>query len=133
MGGLADHIDAMRRCRRLIFVCFIFIFIICNLNLNFDFIFRKDCLRYIIPRSCCCSCINGEIISITGRRSIGFRFALYQNKFFIYYCLFDEKQKDFMDRQTPLFRDDSCFFISQSGETADTLQVLIFVFLLLFN
>lgn len=38
-----------------------------------------------------------------------------------------------MDRQTPLFRDDSCFFISQSGETADTLQVLIFIFLLLFN
>lgn len=31
---------------------------------------------------------------------------------------------DFMDRSTPIFRDDVCFFISQSGETADTLQAL---------
>ena len=30
----------------------------------------------------------------------------------------------FMDRKTPIFRDDVCFFISQSGETADTLQAL---------
>lgn len=28
---------------------------------------------------------------------------------------------DFLDRKTPIFRDDVCFFISQSGETADTL------------
>merc|ERR1712168_718069 len=31
---------------------------------------------------------------------------------------------DFLDRNTPIFRDDVCFFISQSGETADTLMVL---------
>jgi len=31
---------------------------------------------------------------------------------------------DFLDRQTPIFRDDVCFFISQSGETADTLGAL---------
>ncbi|CAD5119366.1 DgyrCDS7982 [Dimorphilus gyrociliatus] len=31
---------------------------------------------------------------------------------------------DFLDRQTPVFRDDVCFFISQSGETADTLMAL---------
>jgi glucosamine--fructose-6-phosphate aminotransferase (isomerizing) len=31
---------------------------------------------------------------------------------------------DFLDRQCPIFRDDVCFFISQSGETADTLQAL---------
>jgi glucosamine--fructose-6-phosphate aminotransferase (isomerizing) len=31
---------------------------------------------------------------------------------------------DFMDRQCPVFRDDVCFFISQSGETADTLAAL---------
>ena len=30
----------------------------------------------------------------------------------------------FLDRKTPIFRDDVCFFISQSGETADTLQAL---------
>lgn len=31
---------------------------------------------------------------------------------------------DFLDRKTPVFRDDVCFFISQSGETADTLMAL---------
>jgi glucosamine--fructose-6-phosphate aminotransferase (isomerizing) len=31
---------------------------------------------------------------------------------------------DFLDRSTPIFRDDVCFFISQSGETADTLLAL---------
>ena len=31
---------------------------------------------------------------------------------------------DFMDRNCPVFRDDVCFFISQSGETADTLSAL---------
>ncbi|BES94933.1 Glucosamine-fructose-6-phosphate aminotransferase [Nesidiocoris tenuis] len=31
---------------------------------------------------------------------------------------------DFLDRNTPVFRDDVCFFISQSGETADSLLAL---------
>jgi glucosamine--fructose-6-phosphate aminotransferase (isomerizing) len=31
---------------------------------------------------------------------------------------------DFLDRACPIFRDDVCFFISQSGETADTLSAL---------
>lgn len=35
-----------------------------------------------------------------------------------------ELASDFLDRETPIFRDDTCFFISQSGETADTLQAL---------
>ena len=35
-----------------------------------------------------------------------------------------ELSSDFLDRQTPIFRDDVCFFISQSGETADTLMAL---------
>lgn len=35
-----------------------------------------------------------------------------------------ELSSDFLDRQTPVFRDDACFFISQSGETADTLNAL---------
>jgi glucosamine--fructose-6-phosphate aminotransferase (isomerizing) len=37
-----------------------------------------------------------------------------------------ELASDFLDRQTPIFRDDTCFFISQSGETADTLQALAY-------
>ncbi|XP_071952117.1 glutamine--fructose-6-phosphate aminotransferase [isomerizing] 2-like isoform X2 [Antedon mediterranea] len=35
-----------------------------------------------------------------------------------------ELASDFLDRRTPIFRDDICFFISQSGETADTLNAL---------
>ncbi|XP_031562433.1 glutamine--fructose-6-phosphate aminotransferase [isomerizing] 2-like isoform X2 [Actinia tenebrosa] len=35
-----------------------------------------------------------------------------------------ELASDFLDRRTPVFRDDVCFFISQSGETADTLMAL---------
>ena len=43
-----------------------------------------------------------------------------------------ELASDFLDRETPIFRDDVCFFISQSGETADTLMALRF-FLKFFN
>ncbi|XP_064458505.1 glutamine--fructose-6-phosphate aminotransferase [isomerizing] 2-like isoform X2 [Ornithodoros turicata] len=35
-----------------------------------------------------------------------------------------ELASDFLDRNTPIFRDDVCFFISQSGETADSLIAL---------
>lgn len=35
-----------------------------------------------------------------------------------------ELASDFLDRNTPIYRDDVCFFISQSGETADTLMSL---------
>ena len=31
---------------------------------------------------------------------------------------------NFMDRRPPIFRNDVCFFISQSGETADTVSAL---------
>ncbi|VDP92193.1 unnamed protein product [Echinostoma caproni] len=35
-----------------------------------------------------------------------------------------ELASDLLDRKTPIFRDDVCVFISQSGETADTLLAL---------
>lgn len=35
-----------------------------------------------------------------------------------------ELASDLCDRRCPIFRDDSCIFVSQSGETADTLQVV---------
>ncbi|CAD6568415.1 MAG: glutamine--fructose-6-phosphate transaminase (isomerizing) [Cyphobasidiales sp. Tagirdzhanova-0007] len=31
---------------------------------------------------------------------------------------------DFLDRRTPIFRDDTCVFVSQSGETADTILAM---------
>ncbi|KAM6503360.1 hypothetical protein JOM56_000303 [Amanita muscaria] len=35
-----------------------------------------------------------------------------------------ELASDFLDRKTPIFRDDVCIFLSQSGETADTIMAL---------
>jgi len=35
-----------------------------------------------------------------------------------------ELASDFLDRQAPVFRDDTCVFVSQSGETADSLNAL---------
>lgn len=35
-----------------------------------------------------------------------------------------EVSSDFVDRKCPIFRDDTCVFVSQSGETADTLHAL---------
>lgn len=35
-----------------------------------------------------------------------------------------ELASDFLDRRSPIFRDDVCLFVSQSGETADTLLAL---------
>ena len=35
-----------------------------------------------------------------------------------------EMASDFLDRRCPIFRSDVCFFLSQSGETADTLDAL---------
>ncbi|KAL6779853.1 ATF1 [Auxenochlorella protothecoides x Auxenochlorella symbiontica] len=35
-----------------------------------------------------------------------------------------ELASDLLDRRAPIFRDDTCVFVSQSGETADTLQAL---------
>lgn len=37
-----------------------------------------------------------------------------------------ELASDLLDRQTPIFRNDTCIFMSQSGETADTLRSLEF-------
>ncbi|ODV96497.1 hypothetical protein PACTADRAFT_80512 [Pachysolen tannophilus NRRL Y-2460] len=35
-----------------------------------------------------------------------------------------ELASDFLDRKAPIFRDDTCIFVSQSGETADTMLAL---------
>lgn len=35
-----------------------------------------------------------------------------------------ELASDFLDRSPPIFRDDTCIFVSQSGETADSMQAL---------
>lgn len=38
-----------------------------------------------------------------------------------------ELASDLCDRRCPIFRDDTAFFLSQSGETADTIQALHYI------
>ena len=35
-----------------------------------------------------------------------------------------DQASDFLDRETPVFRDDVCFFLSQSGENPDVLKAM---------
>jgi glucosamine--fructose-6-phosphate aminotransferase (isomerizing) len=81
LGGLRDHIDSIRRCRRLIFIA-------CGTSYH-----SALAVRQLLEE------LSDLPVSV-------------------------ELASDFLDRQTPIFRDDTCFFISQSGETADTLQAL---------
>lgn len=81
LGGLADYITSMRRCRRLVFIA-------CGTSYH--------------------SCLAVR--------------QLLEELSTLPVCV--ELASDFLDRQTPIFRDDTCFFVSQSGETADTLQAL---------
>uniref|UniRef100_UPI0005218E65 glutamine--fructose-6-phosphate aminotransferase [isomerizing] 2 isoform X1 n=1 Tax=Ciona intestinalis TaxID=7719 RepID=UPI0005218E65 len=81
LGGLMDHIDEIRRCRRIIII----------------------------------ACGTSYHSAIATRQLIEEMTEL---------PVMVELASDFLDRETPIFRDDVCFFISQSGETADTLMAL---------
>uniref|UniRef100_H2ZHZ4 glutamine--fructose-6-phosphate transaminase (isomerizing) n=1 Tax=Ciona savignyi TaxID=51511 RepID=H2ZHZ4_CIOSA len=80
LGGLMDHIDEIRRCRRIIIIA-------CGTSYH-SAIATRQLIEEMTELPC------------------------------------DELASDFLDRETPIFRDDVCFFISQSGETADTLMAL---------
>lgn len=81
LGGLSDHIEDIRRCRRIIMIA-------CGTSYH--------------------SCIaTRQLIEELSEVPVMVELA-----------------SDFLDRRTPIFRDDVCFFISQSGETADTLMAL---------
>lgn len=81
LGGLKDHIDSIKRCRRLLFIA-------CGTSYNS----ALACRQWLEETT--------QLPVIVDIAS------------------------DFMDRDVPIFRDDVCFFISQSGETADTLAAL---------
>lgn len=83
LGGLADHLPAMRRARR-------FLFVGCGTSFH-------ACLA--------CRQTIEELVDVP--------VAL-------------ELASDMMDRRSPVARDDVCVFVSQSGETADTLAALRF-------
>lgn len=81
LGGLAQYIDTIRRCRRIVFVA-------CGTSYH-------ACLatRQTVEEMC-------DVPVVL------------------------EVSSDFVDRKCPIFRDDTCVFVSQSGETADTLHAL---------
>ncbi|GAA57585.1 glucosamine--fructose-6-phosphate aminotransferase (isomerizing), partial [Clonorchis sinensis] len=81
LGGLADHMTIIRRCRRLIFIG-------CGTSFH----------STIATRS-----LLEELSELP---------------------VMVELASDLLDRRTPIFRDDVCVFVSQSGETADTLLAL---------
>eukprot|EP00041_Stephanoeca_diplocostata_P023095 m.561360 g.561360 ORF g.561360 m.561360 type:complete len:710 (+) comp22216_c0_seq1:110-2239(+) len=81
LGGLANHIKTIKRCRRLLFIA-------CGTSYN-SAIAARQWLEE-----------TTELAVVVDIAS------------------------DFLDRRCPIFRDDVCFFISQSGETADTLAAL---------
>jgi glucosamine--fructose-6-phosphate aminotransferase (isomerizing) len=81
LGGLAKHLNNIRRCRRIIMIG-------CGTSFHAALATRQIMEEFTnLPVSC-------------------------------------ELASDFMDRQPPLFRDDTVFFISQSGETADSINAL---------
>ncbi|CAL8081816.1 unnamed protein product [Calicophoron daubneyi] len=81
LGGLAQHMGTIRRCRRLIFI----------------------------------GCGTSYHSAVATR-------ALLEELSEIPVMV--ELASDLLDRHTPIFRDDVCVFISQSGETADTLLAM---------
>lgn len=81
LGGLAEHLEAMRSGRRIMFVA-------CGTSYHASLAARQTVEELVsIPVAC-------------------------------------ELASDLLDRRCPIFRDDTCVFVSQSGETADTLAAL---------
>ncbi|KAL4452541.1 hypothetical protein ABPG75_008203 [Micractinium tetrahymenae] len=81
LGGLAEHVEAMRSGRRIMFVA-------CGTSYHATLAARQTVEDLVsIPVAC-------------------------------------ELASDLLDRRCPIFRDDTCVFVSQSGETADTLAAL---------
>jgi hypothetical protein len=81
LGGLLDHLEAIRGCRRLLFIA-------CGTSYHACLAARATLEEFAAMP---------VVLELAG---------------------------DFMDREAPIFRDDTCVFVSQSGETADTLRAL---------
>lgn len=81
LGGLAQFLPTIRRCRRLIFIA-------CGTSYH------------------SCMAVRGIFEELT-EMPVSVELA-----------------SDFLDRKAPIFRDDTCIFVSQSGETADSLMAL---------
>ncbi|VDP50033.1 unnamed protein product [Schistosoma curassoni] len=107
LGGLAEHLSAIRRCRSR-----------CLTKLT-KYEMNKHFKTYY-----------GQTLSIF----IQYKFIRSYEVYHIYTrALIEEMSElpvmvelasDLLDRKTPIFRDDVCVFISQSGETADTLLAM---------
>lgn len=127
LGGLKDHIKEIQRCRRLILIA-------CGTSYHagvavssFCFLFLSNAIQYIRTAHLF-SKKWGKLDFIVFR---GVSFELVFRRMNVEFCAaFQTRQvleeltelpvmvelaSDFLDRNTPVFRDDVCFFISQSG------------------
>eukprot|EP01118_Nematostelium_gracile_P002218 TRINITY_DN12451_c0_g1_i1.p1 TRINITY_DN12451_c0_g1~~TRINITY_DN12451_c0_g1_i1.p1 ORF type:complete len:656 (-),score=225.66 TRINITY_DN12451_c0_g1_i1:80-2047(-) len=81
LGGLANHIDDIQRCRRIIFIA-------CGTS------YHSAVAARLLVEELAQAPVSLEVAS------------------------------DFLDRSPAIYRSDTCVFVSQSGETADTLRAL---------
>ena len=99
LGGLRTYLSVIRRCRRIVFVA-------CGTSyhscLAVSFLLNSF-YRLILTCGMQTRAIFEELTEIP--------------------CTVD-LASDFLDRRTPIFRDDTCVFVSQSGETADTILAM---------
>jgi glutamine---fructose-6-phosphate transaminase (isomerizing) len=96
LGGLKAYLPIMRRGRRIVFAA-------CGTSYH-------SCLA--VGRANLRMCIYGWHLAHQTR-------AIFEELTEIPVSV--ELASDFLDRKTPIFRDDVCVFVSQSGETADTI------------
>ncbi|CAF96026.1 unnamed protein product, partial [Tetraodon nigroviridis] len=100
LGGLKDHLKEIKRCKRLIMIG-------CGTSFHAAVASATSNLGLLL--------IIGVVSHFQTRQVLEELTEL---------PVMVELASDFLDRNTPVFRDDVCFFISQSGETADTLMAL---------
>ena len=115
LGGLRSYLSTIRRCRRIVFIACGTSYHSCIAVSSVDCFEMGVVLSYFII--------------------IDFYLFIFFNILYLHQtrAIFEELTEipvstelasDFLDRRTPIFRDDVCIFISQSGETADTILAL---------
>lgn len=111
LGGLKDHLKTIRRSRRIVFIG-------CGTSYN-----AALAARPILEE------LSGKCFLIINKIVLTSKFFLLIIILVYYICNTDlpvtmEIASDLVDRQAPIYREDTAVFVSQSGETADTLQAL---------
>ena len=128
LGGLAGgNADTIRRSRRIILVA-------CGTSYHACLAARQTvrgcggccCVVAVVVVSCGCSAVVAAFKQKTHPQPITKTKNKHQKKVeeMVEVPVVLELASDMLDRRAPVFRDDTAVFVSQSGETADTLRAL---------